>query len=150
LKRYFIFICFIVLSLVAVSQTYTGSVIRVIDGDTFVFQTQDGSFIVRMYGTDAPERDQPYTRESADFLKRYLNKNAVLKANGTDRYGRRTGVLFVKRKDINLLSIRGGYSWHFRRYSKDQEYAEAEKYARKNKSGLWSLPNPISPWEWRK
>jgi endonuclease YncB( thermonuclease family) len=132
------------------SQTNNGRIIRVIDGDTYVFQTQEGSFIVRMFGTDTPERDQPFAKESADFLKQYLNKDAILKVNGTDRYTRRLGKLYIEGQDINLLSIKGGYSWHFKRYSSDQDYASAEEYAGTNKLGLWSLPNPVLPWNWRK
>ena len=46
------------------SQKYNGTIIRVIDGDTYVFLTKTGSFTVRMLGIDAPERDQPFSRES--------------------------------------------------------------------------------------
>jgi len=115
-----------------------------------VFQTQDGSFIVRMFGTDAPERDQPFSKESAEFISKYLHQDAITKVNGTDRYGRRLGILFVEGQDINLLSIRSGYSWHFKEYSKDKAYADAEEYARKIRLGLWKLPNTIPPWKWRK
>jgi micrococcal nuclease len=150
LKRIFSTAFFLFLCLLGFSQSFSGTIIRVIDGDTYTFQTEFGSFIVRMQGTDAPERDQPYSKESADFLKQYLNNDAITKVNGTDRYGRRLGTLFIKDEDINLLSIKGGYAWHFKRYSSDQEYASAELYARKYKLGLWNLPNPVPPWNWRK
>jgi endonuclease YncB( thermonuclease family) len=132
------------------AQTYNGTIIRVIDGDTFVIQTEEGSLKVRMFGTDAPERDQPYSKESADFLKQYLNKDATLKASGVDRYSRTLGVLYIDGQDINLLSIKNGCSWHFKRYSSNQKYSTAEEYARRNKIGLWALPNPVPPWDWRK
>lgn len=131
------------------SQSYNGTIIRIIDGDTFVFQTEEGSLKVRMFGTDAPERDQPYSKESADFLKQYLNKDATLKTRGVDRYSRTLGVLYIDGQDINLLSIKKGISWHFKRYSSDIQYAQAEEYARNSKTGLWALQNPIPPWEWR-
>ncbi len=132
------------------AQTYNGSIIRVVDGDTYIFQTEEGSLTVRMYGTDAPERDQPYAKESANFLKQYLNKEATLKANGVDRYARTLGILYINNQDINLLSIKNGCAWHFKRYSSDVQYAQAEEYARKNKLGLWALPNAVPPWNWRK
>ena len=149
-SRFLIAIFFILPLFNGYSQSYDGTIIRIIDGDTFVFQTEDGSLKVRMFGTDAPERDQPYSKESADFLKQYLNIEATLKANGVDRYGRTLAVLLIDGKDINLLSIRNGCAWHFKRYSDDDNYADAEEYARKTKTGLWSLPNPIPPWDWRK
>ena len=147
--RYWIFSWVFLVSSFCYSQSYDGTVIRVIDGDTYVFQTLGGSFIVRMQGTDAPERDQPFAKESAKFLQQYLNKEAVTEVSGIDRYARRLGTLFVGGHDINLLTIRTGNAWHFKRYSSDQQYAEAGEYARKNRSGLWKLENPIPPWNWR-
>jgi endonuclease YncB( thermonuclease family) len=149
LKNTCIVLFLIAISAIGYSQSYNGIIIRIIDGDTFVFQTEEGSLTIRMYGTDAPERDQQYSEESAGFLKLYLNKDATLKARGVDRYGRTLGVLIIEKQDINLLSIKGGYSWHFKRYSSDKQYAEAEEYAKKNKLGLWNMQNPIPPWEWR-
>jgi micrococcal nuclease len=137
------------LSLAGYSQTYQGSIIRVIDGDTYVFQTQEGSFVVRMQGIDAPEKDQPYSKESTDFLKKYLNKEAIVIKTGMDRYGRTLGNLIIDSLDINMLSIKNGCSWHFKKYSKDHEYANAEEYAKSNKLGLWSSIEPIAPWGWR-
>lgn len=131
------------------SQSYNGTIIRVIDGDTYVFQTEEGSFTVRMYGIDSPERDQPFSNESTEFLSKYLREDAVTEVSGTVVYGRSIGVLFVNEQDINLLSIRNGFSWHYKEYSNDRDYADAEDYARKNKLGLWGLENPVPPWEWR-
>lgn len=142
--------CFLFIFSVGFSQTYNGTIIRVIDGDTFAFQTTEGSLTVRMDGIDSPERNQPFGIESTDFMKQYLHKEATLKANGVDRYGRTLGVLYVDRKDINLLCIKGGFAWHYKQYSKDVQYSQAEEYARKNKLGLWALQNPIPPWDWRK
>jgi endonuclease YncB( thermonuclease family) len=115
--------------------------IRVIDGDTFVFQTDEGSLKVRMFGTNAPERDQPFSKESADFLTQYLDKEATIKASGVDRYSRTLGVLYVDGKDINLLSIKNGYAWHFKRYNNEISYAQAEEYAKNNRY-------PVPPWKW--
>jgi micrococcal nuclease len=131
------------------AQKYEGTIIRIIDGDTFVLLTTTGSLVVRMLGIDAPERDQPFSREAALFLSKYLNKEAVAKINGTDKEDRYVGTLFVNGKDINLLSIREGFAWHYKRYSSDKNYAEAEEYAQKNKLNIWSFPNPVPPWTWR-
>jgi micrococcal nuclease len=150
MKPFILIINLLTLTLLCYSQPYEGSIIRVIDGDTYVFQTEYGSFVVRMQGIDAPERNQPYSQESAGFLCKYLNKTAKTLKTGTDRYGRAIGTLFVNGVDINLLSIKEGNSWHFIKYSSDQHYASAEESARKNKIGLWQYDNSIAPWEWRK
>ena len=46
--------------------------------------------------------------------------------------------------------IKLGMAWHFKKYSKDKLYAQLEAQARKQQKGLWQLPNPVPPWEWRK
>jgi len=150
MKKLFLASILVTILNVGFSQSYKGSVIRVIDGDTYVFQTTEGSFTVRMQGVDAPERDQPFSKESNEFLSKYLNKEAITKVSGTDRYGRMLGTLYIDGQDINLQSIKNGFSWHYKQYSKDKDYASAEEHARRNKSGLWKPDNPIPPWEWRK
>jgi len=131
------------------TQTYHGTIIHVADGDTFTFQTAEGSFRVRSFGIDAPEGTQPFGKESKEFLSKYLNKKAVLKVNGTDRYHRKVGTLYINGKDINLLCVKGGYAWHYKRYLSSQKYAAAQESAKKKKLGLWALPNPVQPWNWR-
>jgi micrococcal nuclease len=149
LRILIIICCTVLLNVKGFSQKYEGTIIRVIDGDTYIFLTKTGSFTVRMLGIDAPERDQPFSRESAEFLSKYLNNDAVTKVNGTDKDDNAVGTLYINGRDINLLSIRGGFSWHYKRYSSDKDYAAAEEYAQENKLKIWSLPNPIPPWTWR-
>jgi len=131
-------------------QFYTGKITRVIDGDTFVMQTITGSVKVRLDGIDCPENKQPYSAESKAFLSKFLNLGSKIHKKGTDRYGRVLGVLWVEGININLLMVKEGYPWHFKKYSKDTALAEAEIKARENKKGLWKDPNPIAPWDWRK
>lgn len=131
-------------------RDYHGTIIRVIDGDTYVFQTEEGSFKVRMLGIDSPENDQPYSRQSKEFLTRYLNRAAITRVTGTDRYGRMVGTLIVDGADINLLEVRQGYAWHYKKYLKDAAYARAEQDARQKKVGIWSQPEAVEPWNWRK
>lgn len=149
LKIPFVLILILLLSFNGFSQKYEGTIIRVIDGDTYIFLTSSGSFTVRMLGIDAPERDQPFSKESSEFLSQYLNKQAVTNVNGTDKDERSVGTLFVNGRNINLLSIKAGCAWHYKRYSDNKDYAAAEEYAQRNKLKIWSLPNPIAPWTWR-
>jgi endonuclease YncB( thermonuclease family) len=54
-----------------------------------------------------------------------------------------------KNVDINASMIVSGYAWHFKKYSKDQYYANLERQARKQRVGLWADPNPVAPWDYR-
>ena len=45
--------------------------------------------------------------------------------------------------------LKQGMAWHYKKYSKDLDYAKLETEARKNRVGLWQDRNPIAPWLWR-
>lgn len=146
MKIIFIFL----VSLILGKEPYDGSILRVIDGDTFVLQTDEGTLKIRMDGIDAPESDQEYGLEATTFLNKYLYKAVKVNPNGVDRYGRTIGTLFIDGVNINLLMVRAGLAWHYKKYSTDQELAKAEELARKEKKGLWGSEEAVEPWEWRK
>jgi len=58
--------------------------------------------------------------------------------------------------DIGLAQVRAGMAWWYRRYAKEQtaedreRYEAAENEARKAGVGLWSEPDAVPPWEWRR
>jgi endonuclease YncB( thermonuclease family) len=124
------------------------------DGDTVKILNKR----VRFHGIDAPEKKQicfknfkEYNcgKESTDALAKKIDGKSILcKAQDRlDRYNRYIGVCFLKELNLNKWMVRNGYAVAYRRYSKD--YIEDEKYAKKNKLGLWS-GNFISPDKWRK
>jgi micrococcal nuclease len=145
-----ILILFFLIPTLCLAQEYTGTILRVIDGDTFVFQTEEGSLKIRMFGIDAPEKSQEYGQESKAFLERYNHKAGILKKTGIDKYGRTLGVLFVENVNVNLESIKNGCAWHYKYYCKDAAFAQAEKAAKEKRLGLWKNNNPTPPWEYRK
>lgn len=61
-----------------------------------------------MDGIDAPEISQEYSPESKTFMEGYLHKKATLEYNGTDKYGRMLGTLFIDGKNLNLESVKSG------------------------------------------
>lgn len=103
-----------------------------------------------MDGIDAPEMDQEFGLEAKEFLNRYLHKKVKVLPNGVDKYGRTIGTIYVENVNINVLEVREGYAWHYKKYSGDQELAKAEELARLGKKGLWKNENVLAPWEWRK
>jgi endonuclease YncB( thermonuclease family) len=75
----------------------------------------------------------------------------LLHENKYDRYKRLIAeVILEDGTNLNKELVKLGLAWHFKKYSEDFEYAELETEAKKNKIGIWSEENPISPWEWRK
>ncbi len=129
-----------------------GIITKVSDGDSVDFYDGKDTLKIRLQHIDAPERRQPYSSESWQYLRNRIYKKEVTLQyeNTTDRYGRIIGTLFLNKQNINKLLVEKGYAWHFKRYSSDSSYADLERLARKHNKGLWKDKNPIPPWEWRK
>ena len=129
---------------------FEGKVIRVSDGDTIVVLTQDKEQIkVRLNGIDAPEKKQPFGKQSTKFLANLVaGKTVEIKKEGNDRYGRTIGTVLLDGLDVNKEMVANGYAWAFRKYSK--KYAPDESNAKHEKLGLWAEEDPTPPWEYRK
>lgn len=135
-----------------VRGTLRGRVVAIADGDTLtVLDAAKRQHKVRLEGIDAPERGQPFGDKARKALGQAVFSKSVRVATfGKDKYGRTLGHIYLKDRWINRELVAGGLAWHYRKYSKDRQLAEAERSARSRKAGLWSDATPVAPWEWRK
>lgn len=134
-----------------VNGEINGTVVRIVDGDTFDLLAGSNSLLrIRLNGIDCPERGQDYYRVAKDALAEYIFQREVkIIAVGKDRYGRIIANVFINGQNINLMMVRDGYAWHYKKYSSNNDLANAENNARVSKRGLWVIPNPIAPWDFR-
>ncbi len=131
----------------------TGRVVRVADGDTVsVLDAANRQHKVRLYGIDAPERDQPRGRASREALAGLVAGRSVgVVVVATDDYGRDVGTLYRDGVDINLAMVAGGHAWWYRHYAPYEHPLEAaEREARAARRGLWADADPKPPWDWRR
>lgn len=129
----------------------TGKVVGVTDGDTVTLLVGNRPLKVRLEGIDAPEQGQAFGSRAKQFLSEAcFGKEVILRANGRDRYGRTIGTILVGSRDVNASLVEAGLAWHYVEYSSDENLARLEKAAREAKVGLWSEPNPVPPWDWRR
>ena len=134
-----------------------GTVTRVVDGDTVVVEAQGAVHRVRLAGIDAPEKNQPWGEAATRELRRMVvGRPVVVDWYKRDQWQRLIGVVRLNGEDMNLHMVDRGMAWHFKRYTAEQApgdrelYAAAETLARIERRGLWSDPDPIPPWEWRR
>ena len=66
---------------------------------------------------------------------------------GNDRYGRLLAECFVNGESLSSYLVREGFAFAYTQYSK--KFVEDEKFAIKNKIGMWSM-DFIFPWDFRK
>ena len=134
------------------TKVIIGKVTKVSDGDTIHVVT-DGNekYKVRLDRIDAPESDQPYGKESAEYLAKLIKgKNVRVEWKERDRYGRVLGIVFLDQADVNLQMVATGNAHHYSFFDHTPAYAEAEATAKAKKLGLWSSDTVILPSEWRK
>jgi len=133
-------------------------VVGVSDGDTITVKDSKNQQIkVRLAGIDAPEKGQDFADRSKQNLSGLVfGKAVLLEGRKVDRYGRLVVKVLVNGIDINLQQVRSGLAWHFKSYESEQSaadrrlYASAELAARDTKLKIWSMPNPVAPWDFRR
>jgi micrococcal nuclease len=129
-----------------------GKVVGVIDGDTIdVLDSSKTQHRIRFDGIDAPERGQPFSSRAKSTLSDLVfGKTVRVDTEGTDKYDRTIGRVYVDGRDVGLAMLESGVAWHYTKYDQSKAYADGEKVARAARRGLWTDKNPIPPWEWRK
>lgn len=115
--------------------------IRVVDADTW----DVGTVRVRLFGIDAPERDQTCPRDDGtewacgiwatnEARLRYEGRRATCRKVTLDRYGRTVARCSVAGADVGRAMVRDGLALAYRRYSMD--YDLDEKTAHVSRSGI--------------
>jgi endonuclease YncB( thermonuclease family) len=134
------------------SNSITGKVVRISDGDTFELLFENGfKTKVRLNGIDCPEKKQPFSKRAKQALSDFIyDKEVLVEYDSKDGYGRVIGTVYANSLNVNREMVRKGLAWHFKKYSDDQVLSSLEQEARKNKIGLWQEPNPVAPWDYRK
>lgn len=139
-------------------QEVQGVVVGVHDGDTVtLLDAAKTQYRIRLRGIDAPETKQPFgTRSKQSLSDLAFRRNATAQCAVIDRFGRPVCSLTVGGIDAGLHQIANGMAWHFDRFARDQPpqeraaYATAQREAQQQRRGLWSDPQPIPPWDWRR
>jgi endonuclease YncB( thermonuclease family) len=137
----------------ALATTFSGKVVKVTDGDTLQIMWNGKAEKIRLAGIDCPEKSgQAFGTAATRYALELAAQQVVLvRVASRDRYGRMVGeIILPDGRSLNQELVRAGYAWWYRKYSTDRTLADLEDEARRNRRGLWSDPNPVPPWEWRK
>jgi endonuclease YncB( thermonuclease family) len=152
-----IFLCWFAVSTCTSAETFTATVIAVLDGDTVIVQQGPKKTTVRLAGIDAPEKAQPWGSESRGALtKMVLRKEVRVTTKTVDDYGRvvalleTSGAKGAEQINVNEAQIRSGMAWEYSRYHGDAALVALQTEAQRARLGLWRQVNPQPPWEFRK
>lgn len=131
----------------------------VVDGDTVrvMLAGEKKSVSIRLYGIDAPEKDQAFGAESSAALASLLPKGCAvfLDVINQDRYGRKVAILTRQGHDesVNSWLISEGWAWVWPQYCKRSlcgDWKKRSRMAKAEKRGLWKDAHPVAPWDWRR
>lgn len=130
-------------------------VVRAVDGDTVLVVHHEKEEKVRLLCIDTPESVHPDKKQNipmgkvaSEFTSTRLSGKYVDLEFGPelrDRHGRLLAYVLVDGKNFNLEVVRQGLSPYYTKYGLsqkyDQDFREAEKFARRNKLNIWGDPD---------
>ena len=149
--KVFPFLLAVLLSLATLSSAGQYQVLRVVDGDTIAVNYQGKAEKVRLLCVNTPESVHPDAKQNipmgkvaSDYAKARLSSKSVdLEFEGKLRgnYGRLLAYVFIDGRNFNLELVQQGLSPYYTKYGLsekyDQEFREAERYARDHKLNIW-------------
>jgi len=130
-----------------------------------VVSPDQGALEVRLLGVVLPEPPrtgptgiavggQPFGAQAERYARDLLlEKQVSLDVYGKDRAGRRLAVVWLGEINVNLTLVKEGLAWvdPFLTATNVRAALEvAERQAQVGRYGLWGLPEPEPPWEYRK
>ncbi len=106
-------------SLAGGGPSFSGYVTRIVDGDTFWISSKDTR--IRIWGLDAPERDDPGGPAATAALASLISgRTLTCRQRDIDRYGRIVGQCFLPDgRDITAAMIASGTATEFCRFSRN-------------------------------
>ena len=146
-------ILFSLFFVVFLTQNVFSDIVKIVDGDTIKINNEK----IRFSGIDAPELNQNCIKNDEKISCGILSKEALIKkigskipkciSEGKDFYKRTLAECFVNGKSLSKFLVRNGYAFAYRKYS--IKFINDERFAKKNKLGLWSMKF-VYPWKFRK
>lgn len=133
------------------AHTIKGKVVRVSDGDTVVvLDSTNTQHKIRLDAIDAPEKGQDFGNRSKQYLSDLIAGKVVsVEWTKKDMYKRILGTIYIGHVNVNEEMVRSGMAWRYK-YNNSKHLLELQEDAQANKRGLWSMKNPIDPWQFRK
>ena len=121
----------------AVSHLRQVRLVRAFDGDSGIAADANGEFEFRLYGIDAPERDDA-SRAALENLIAGFGSDLYAEERDLDRYGRRVVVLHNKdgSHSVNVEMVRQGYASAYLDYGELDGVAAAQAEAQASGRGI--------------
>lgn len=134
-------------------SSFSGKVLKVLDGDTIEVRKDGKAVRIRLAEIDCPEKAQPFGAKAKQFTADLIGgKDVTVQVRTQDRYGRTVAevLLLPDNRSVNEAILIAGLAWWYRDYSTDTHFGDLESAAKSARTGLWSDSDPIPPWVFRR
>lgn len=151
IKQLLLLIC-ITLSFASIGltqETFTATVVGVVDGDTITVLTKDKrQLMLRLAGIDAPEKEQDFGVIAHQMLSGLiLEQTVTVSGVKKDCLGRLRASVAFNKKDLSLMAVKSGTAWADTACEENEVMAKEQLAAMEKKVGLWQGANPVKPSE---
>ena len=139
---------------VPAGESFSGTVRKVIDGDSLLIAAGKKTVEVRLYGVDCPEYNQPFSPQAKALVRTSVaGKKVLVRPLYHDSYNRLVAIVVYGDKILNGELVRAGLAWVYPRYCRKKickTWQEMENSAKNDKRGMWRSTAPIPPWQWKR
>ncbi|WP_435354278.1 thermonuclease family protein [Emticicia sp. SJ17W-69] len=150
MKRLFFSLAWLLVSFSTFAQMLEGTVVRVLDGDTYDVEVRGTKLRCRLINVDAPEKDQFYGLNVKSYVENILyGKMCEVRLVATDYYKRHVVEIVVNGEPLDSLLISKGLAWRNPYFCTKEDLDWIELQAKQIGLGLWFCKNPTAPWIWR-
>lgn len=133
------------------AEAFDAKVLAVMDGDTVFVKSGPFKAKLRLVNIDAPEKDQPYGKQSQESLQSLIGGKVIhVESKAVDKFGRTIALVSIGDINVNEEQVRRGMAWAYSRSREGRAYDILQSEAQQARRGLWSQTNPQQPSQWRK
>ena len=141
------------------AEAWQDKVVTIIDGHTLAIQREGKKERVRLYGIECPHKHQDFYDRAKELTSELVNRKVVevetialdRKGRTKDQFGQTVALVYTEDgRCLNEALVKAGLAWVHNEsctQPRCRAWKELEKEAKRQKTGLWSLPNPTPPWE---
>ena len=152
---YITFIFAIVVTCAGSGSAQTGKVIEVLDGKTMLVALDNGSIKIQLDYIDVPEVGQPLNETVRSHLQKLVLGKVVQFRTRLISTGYTISQVTLNDVDISQQLIRDGAAWHLpirlsgQLPSDHATFQAIQDAAKKDRLGIWAVPNIKPAWEYR-
>ncbi len=143
-----VFFLFTLLLLSSPAHAWNGKVVKVLSGDTFIALKKDRQQVIKLYGLECPAPKTSLGIQAGNLTKsKIAGKTVKINPITIDGQERVLARVSINGQSLNAFILRSGYGLVNRKKCTQpvcEEWIRFERYAHKQKNGVWAVIEDLS------